>query len=83
MREGDYMANLTAIILTMNEEADIAICINSIKRLADRIVVVDSGSTDKTVEIAKNHGADVYHNPFVNYATQFNLIIPGSIHSGL
>ena len=72
MREGDYLANLTAIILTMNEEADIAICINSIKRLADRIVVVDSGSTDKTVEIAKNHGADVYHNPFVNYATQFN-----------
>ena len=66
------MVDLTAIILTMNEEVDIAICINSIKTLAKRIVVVDSGSTDKTVEIAKSLGADVYFNPFVNYATQFN-----------
>lgn len=66
------MADLTAIILTMNEEADIAICINSIKKLAKRIVVVDSGSTDETVQIAKRLGADVFFNPFVNYATQFN-----------
>ncbi len=66
------MADITAIILTMNEEADIAFCINSIKDLTRRIVVVDSGSSDKTVEIAKSLGADVYYNEFVNYATQFN-----------
>lgn len=66
------MADLTAIILTMNEEINIADCIKSIKDVTTRIVVVDSGSTDKTVSIAQSLGADVYSNPFVNYATQFN-----------
>lgn len=66
------MADLTAIILTMNEESDIANCINSIENLAKRIVVIDSGSSDKTVEIARALGADVYFHEFENYATQFN-----------
>ncbi len=66
------MADLTAIILTMNEESDIANCINSIKTLAKRIVVIDSGSSDATVDIAKSLGADVYVHDFTNYATQFN-----------
>lgn len=66
------MADLTAIILTMNEEINIADCIKSIKDMAKRIVVVDSGSTDSTVSIAQSLGADVYVNSFVNYATQFN-----------
>lgn len=66
------MADLTAIILTMNEELNIADCIKSIKELASRIVVVDSGSTDRTIQIAQSLGADVYTNSFVNYATQFN-----------
>ena len=47
------MNDITAIILTKNEELNIARCITSIKGLADRIVVVDSGSTDKTMDIAK------------------------------
>ena len=66
------MADLTAIILTMNEETDIALCINSIKEIAKRIIVIDSGSTDATVEIARSLGADTYFHEFVNYATQFN-----------
>ncbi len=66
------MADLTAIILTMNEEKNIGKCINSIKTIAKRIVVVDSGSNDKTVDIAKELGADVYTNVFVDYSTQFN-----------
>ena len=66
------MADLTAIILTMNEETNIAECLKCIKELASRIVVVDSGSTDMTVEIAQSLGADVYTNSFINYATQFN-----------
>lgn len=66
------MADLTVIILTMNEEKNIEKCINSIKDIANRIVVVDSGSKDKTVEIAKELGAEVYINQFKNYATQFN-----------
>ena len=63
---------ITAIILTKNEERNIRNCIKSIRDLADRIVVVDSGSTDKTLEIAKELGADIYTHEFVHYAAQFN-----------
>lgn len=67
------MNDITAIILTKNEEVNIARCINSITGLADRIVVVDSGSTDNTIEIAKGLGAEIYkHEPFEHYAKQFN-----------
>lgn len=67
------MNDITAIILTKNEEVNIKRCIESIKGLADRIVVVDSGSTDGTIELARNLGADIYHHePFEHYAKQFN-----------
>lgn len=67
------MNDITAIILTKNEEVNIARCINSIAGLADRIVVVDSGSTDNTIKIAKELGAEIYkHEPFEHYAEQFN-----------
>ena len=63
---------LTAIILTYNEEQHIARCINSIKDFVDEIYVIDSFSTDNTVEISKRLGAKVFQNPWKNYATQFN-----------
>ena len=66
------MANLTAIILTKNESKNIVACLESIKGFANRIVVVDSGSTDNTVDLAKEHGADVYYHEFEYYAKQFN-----------
>lgn len=67
------MNDITAIILTKNEEVNIRRCIKSIIGLADRIVVVDSGSTDKTMDIARELGAEVYQNePFDYYAKQFN-----------
>lgn len=66
------MNDITAIILTKNEEVNIERCIKSIKNLADRIVVVDSGSTDKTVELAQSLGAEIYKHPFKHYAAQFN-----------
>ncbi|MCX7883737.1 MAG: glycosyltransferase family 2 protein [Caloramator sp.] len=69
------MADLTAIILTKNESKNIVACIESIKDFAKRIVVVDSGSTDDTVELAKKYGADVYFNEFEYYAKQFNWAI--------
>lgn len=66
------MANITAIILTKNESMNIAECINSIKGFAERVIVIDSGSTDNTVDIAKKLGADVHFHIFENYARQFN-----------
>ena len=65
------MADLTAIILTYNEEKNIEKCIKSLKGLAKRIVVVDSGSTDKTVEIAENLGAEVLVHSWENYSKQY------------
>ncbi|MBQ8431577.1 MAG: glycosyltransferase family 2 protein [Clostridia bacterium] len=66
------VVDVTFIILTKNEEINIVDCLNSIRGFAKRVVVVDSGSTDNTCSIAREMGADVYVNPFVNYATQFN-----------
>lgn len=67
------MTDITAIILTKNEELNIERCITSIQDVADRIVVVDSGSSDKTTDIAQQLGAEVYyHEPFEHYAKQFN-----------
>jgi glycosyltransferase involved in cell wall biosynthesis len=64
-------ADITAIILTKNEEVNIADCIKSIITTVKRIVVIDSYSTDKTVEIANSYGVEVYQHPFENYARQY------------
>lgn len=67
------MADLTVIILAQNEEKNIVRSVSSVKDIAKRIIVIDSGSTDKTIELAEKSGAEVIkHSPFVNYATQFN-----------
>ena len=65
------MIDLTAIVLTKNEGKNIGACIQSVRQLAKRIVVVDSYSEDKTREIALSLGADVYEHPFENYSKQF------------
>ena len=66
------MISVTAIILTKNEEVNLPDCISSLKNFAKRIVVIDSGSTVKTIEIAGLMGADVYIHEFVTHAKQFN-----------
>ena len=66
------MIDATAIILTKNEEKNIVDCLQSMKGFAKRCVVIDCGSTDKTVALAKAHGADVYFHEFEYYAKQFN-----------
>ena len=64
-------ADITAIILTKNEEINIADCIESVIKTVKRIVVIDSYSTDRTVDIVKGYSAEVYQHPFENYAKQF------------
>lgn len=63
---------LTVVILTKNEERHIARCLESVAPFAWHCLVVDSGSTDRTVDIAKTKGAEVHFNQWVNYATQMN-----------
>ena len=66
------MNDITAIILTKNEESNIRRCIRSLDGLVDRVVVVDSGSTDQTVPLVRALGAELFTHPFVHYADQFN-----------
>lgn len=65
------MADITAIILTRNEEKNIKGCIEAVRPIVKKIVVVDSFSEDRTVEIAEGCGALVYRHEFVNYAKQY------------
>ena len=66
------MGDITVIILTKNEELNIKRCILSVKDVAKRIIVVDSGSTDETCAIAKELGAEVVVHEFITHGQQFN-----------
>lgn len=65
------MTDLAVIILTHNEERHIERAITSVRGLSKEIFIVDSGSNDRTIELASALGATVLHNPWVNYAVQF------------
>lgn len=66
------MQDITVIILTKNEEKNIEKCIKSAKQIADRIIVVDSGSSDQTVKLAHANGAEVVYHEWIGHARQFN-----------
>ena len=62
--------SLSVCLITKNEERNLRSCLDSLKGLADEIIVLDSGSTDKTIEIASLFGARVFFHPFDNFASQ-------------
>ena len=64
--------DLTVIVLTLNEELNLPECLDSLILLHCPVYVVDSGSTDGTIEIAKSWGATVVEHPFENYGAQRN-----------
>ncbi len=66
---------LSVVIITFNEEKNIGRCIDSVKNVADEIIVVDSCSTDKTAEIAKSKGVRVILQPFLGYVEQKNMAL--------
>lgn len=65
---------LSAVVITKNEEQNVAACLESLK-FADEIVVVDSGSADRTVELARRAGARVETRAFDNFAAQKNFAV--------
>ncbi len=65
---------LAAIVLTKNEERHIGECLDSLA-WAERRVVFDSFSTDRTCDIAREYGAEVMQHPFSDYAAQRNAAI--------
>lgn len=62
--------NLTVIILSYNEEKNIHFALENIKSWANQIIVVDSFSNDKTLEILDNYSIDLYSNQFKNFKEQ-------------
>jgi glycosyltransferase involved in cell wall biosynthesis len=70
---------LSVVIITYNEEANIGRTLESVKPLVSdgkgEIMIVDSGSTDRTVEIAKSYGAKVFIEEWKGYAAQKNSAI--------
>jgi glycosyltransferase involved in cell wall biosynthesis len=66
------MNRLSICIITLNEAHDLPRLLKSLEGVADEIVVVDSGSTDGTVEIARAGGAHVFGRTWTNYAEQKN-----------
>jgi len=63
---------ICAIILTKNEEIHLDRVLEQLSGLIDHILIVDSGSIDKTVEIATRYNCEIITKKWINYATQFN-----------
>ncbi|MDT8308007.1 MAG: glycosyltransferase family 2 protein [Bacteroidales bacterium] len=74
MRKGvdEKTSNISVVIITFNEEKNLPYALKSIQDISDDIHVVDSESTDRTKEIAKQFGANFYTNGWVNWAVQRN-----------
>lgn len=75
------MLKISAIIITYNEERNIERCLESVIRVADEVIIVDSGSTDKTVEICKKYNAKVFFNPFIDYSKQKNFALDQTLYN--
>jgi len=66
---------ISVVIIAFNEEDRIEDALKTGKTIADEIVLVDSFSTDKTLEIAESYGARIFQNPFVDYGSQKNFAL--------
>jgi glycosyltransferase involved in cell wall biosynthesis len=66
---------LSTVVIAFNEEGNIARCLDSVKDLTDEIVVVDSFSTDGTLEICRSRGVRVIQRPFEGHVEQKNFAL--------
>ena len=74
------MAKVSACIISFNEEKKIEDCLKSLDGIVDEIIVVDSLSTDQTVEIASKYTDQIYHQKFLGYIEQKNLALSKARH---
>lgn len=63
-------ATVSACIMVKNEEEMLPGCLDSLREWVDEIIIVDTGSTDRTLEIAENYGAKIYHHPWEDSFSQ-------------
>ncbi|HVO17679.1 MAG TPA: glycosyltransferase family 2 protein [Anaeromyxobacter sp.] len=73
------MPSLSAVIVTLNEEKDIARTVQALS-FADEVLVVDSGSTDRTVELCQSLGARVLFHAFQGYGAQKRWSVEQAAH---
>jgi glycosyltransferase involved in cell wall biosynthesis len=67
------MNRLSACLITLNEEHNLPRALASLQGIADEVIVVDSGSTDGTASIAREHGAVFFERAWANYSEQKNF----------
>ncbi len=67
--------NLSVFLITKQEGKNLDKCLASVPNIADEIIIVDSGSTDNTLEIAKKYGAKIFHKDFVSFTEQKNFAL--------
>ena len=72
VRSRKDMASLSVCIVAQNEERNLARLLQSLRSIADEIILVDGGSTDRTVEVAQGFGCKIFHRLFTNHADQKN-----------
>jgi glycosyltransferase involved in cell wall biosynthesis len=77
------MVKLSVVIITYNEEKNIQRCLDSVKGIADEILVVDSYSQDTTVNICREYGARVIQNRFEGHIQQKNYAVSQSSNSNI
>ena len=66
------MIELSAILIVKNESADIERCLNSLLNFADEIIILDSGSTDNTIEICQNYTQHIFITDWPGFGPQKN-----------
>lgn len=60
------MTKLSVCVIAKDEERNLGACLNSVKQAADEIIIVDTGSKDRTEKVALHNGAKVFHQPWEN-----------------
>ena len=71
---------ISAFVITKNEEDRIEDCLKSIYNWVDQLIVMDSGSNDNTVKIAKRYTEEVYQTDWPGYGKQRNRALKKCIH---
>lgn len=74
------MPKISACIISFNEERKIEECLQSLQGVADEIIVVDSLSSDKTLEIAGRYTDKIFHQKFLGHVEQKNLAVSKASH---
>ena len=74
------MRKLSSVVLTFNEEAKVETALSSLTEISDEIVIVDSFSTDRTVELGRRYTDDIHLQPWQGYRKQKQFATDQATH---